>query len=105
MLGGKKRNNSFRTGPKESSHYLLNNLNEKPLYKLHRECLNIYKDIFDKALFVVTVDDLKNTELIGNAIKWVLDINFGKEFDIKVEKNDALCESKTFQKYVLDDKC
>ena len=77
-------------------------INEKPLYKLHRECLNIYKDRFDKALFVVTVDDLTNTELIGNAIKWVLNINFGKEFDIKVEKNDALCESKTFQKYVLD---
>ncbi len=77
-------------------------INEKPLYKLHQECLKIYKDRFDKALFVVTVDDLANTELIGNAIKWVLNINFGKEFDIKVEKNDALCESKTFQKYVLD---
>ena len=77
-------------------------INEKPLYKLHQKCLNIYKDRFDKALFVVTVDDLANTELIGNAIKWILDINFGKEFDIKVKKNDALCESKTFQKYVLD---
>ncbi len=36
MLGGKKTsNNSFRIRPKETSNYLLNNFNEKPLYPLN----------------------------------------------------------------------
>ena len=79
-----------------------NDIRQKIAYKIHQECLKRFKHIFDKALFVITVNDLTNSASIENAIKWVMDIQFGKEFDIKIEKNDPLCESKTFNDYVLE---
>jgi hypothetical protein len=78
-----------------------NDINQKKSYKIHKECLKIFKHVFDNAIFVITVNDLKNNAAISNAVKWITDIEFDKEFDIKIEHNDSLCESKTFNDYVL----
>jgi hypothetical protein len=79
-------------------------LNQKISYRLHQECLKRYIHIFDAALFVLTINDLTNTKVIGEALTWINELNFGKEYDIKVELNDPLCESKTFCDYVLNNK-
>lgn len=79
-------------------------INQKTSYNVHKKCLEQFKHIFDKVLFVITVNDLSNNIAIRNAIKWVLDIEFCKEIDIKIEKNNSLCESKTFNDYVLENK-
>lgn len=81
--------------------YTFEGFRDNEAIKLHLNCLKYYSDIFDNALFVISVDDVNNTELIKETEHAIIDCGF-KDVRFKVVENDVYREAKTFKVEIMD---
>ena len=70
-------------------------------YKLHLECLKRYSDIFNKACFNISCDNMDNKYLINQIKHDLIECGFDN-LEIIVTKNDYFCEANTFKYFILD---
>lgn len=76
---------------------------ENPIYKLHFNCLNYYKDRFDEVYFALSFEDKDDTESVKEVEKKISAIfNSAKRVRFEVVGNSELCECVTFKKEVVD---
>jgi hypothetical protein len=80
----------------ESENYL-----ENEAYKFHIECLKRYSNVFDKACFNISCDNINDIETI-NSIKCDLVKCGFNNIEIITTKNDYFCEVNTFKYFILD---
>ena len=71
-------------------------------YSLHLSCLRKYSSVFNKAVFVIAVDDLNDTKLIKETKKAIVENVNINNISFYVIINDRLCETNAFKKHVLD---
>lgn len=69
--------------------------------ELHLNCLRQYSFIFDEALFVISVDNLEDTELINEFEHTLLNLGFKGNISFKVEENTMLFEAKTLNEEIF----
>lgn len=81
--------------------FITDNFEENVAYNIHKECLKKYSSVFTEMRFFLSVTDLKDKERIKRGIDWILSITDDIPIMIKVVKNDALCETRTFHDEVL----
>lgn len=84
--------------------YLKNveSINNNIYYEINRRCLKYFHDIFDSALFCVSVDDTGNAELVQKGIEWILSCGFKNNVEIKIKQNTAFCDAQTFYDEIVD---
>lgn len=75
--------------------YVFENYKDNYAIKIHLQCLRHYSHVFDEAFFVISVDDVNNTDLIMDVERELLSIGF-KDVRFKVHKNNPYCESQVF---------
>ena len=80
--------------------YTFNNFIDNRAIKIHLKCLKHYSNVFDEALFVVSLDDVNNTELIFNTEAELLKLGF-KDIHFKVHKNNGYCEAQPFYEEIV----
>lgn len=76
--------------------YIEDNWLEKVTNKIHLLCLKHYAHIFDDVIFVISVDDINNYELIHSFEMAVLDLGFTPNISFKIVENTYLREARTF---------
>ena len=76
--------------------YLYDGCFDSKIYKLHLQCLHHYAHIFDEAIFVLTLDEVNNENLIKLAKNTILDIFFTKDIKFIVRENTTYREAATF---------
>lgn len=69
--------------------------------EIHLRCLKHYADIFDNMTFCVSVDDVKNTDLILEIEHKLLEIQTNGNISFKIVKNDEYRESSTFTNEIV----
>ena len=77
-------------------------ITDNKTYKVHQLCLKHYKNVFDKFIFYLVVNDINNSIIITDFTRWVTEICGNIPFDIKVRKNNSLCEAQTFKEEILE---
>lgn len=82
--------------------YLTNDLIDSELYKTHFACLDRYKDIFDEMVFVISVDDVTDTDLIHKFEERLSGLHTRGNIMFDIHKNDEFRENYAFKKYVVD---
>lgn len=82
--------------------YVTETINDNAACRLNKLCLKENIHYFNKMLFVMSVNDLTNVELINKGISWIMDVVGDREVEIKIQKNHPLCESKVFKEEILD---
>lgn len=70
--------------------------------KIHIGCLQEYAHIFDEIVFVVTMDDTDNIELINDVKEKIIKLFTKGQITIRIEKNSKLREAVTFYKEVAE---
>jgi hypothetical protein len=76
--------------------YIKDNWIENTTNRIHLLCLKHYAHIFDEAVFVISVDDINNYELIHSFEMAVLDLGFTPNISFKIVENTYLREARTF---------
>lgn len=76
--------------------YIYNGCFESKVYKLHLALLSNFAHIFDQAIFVLSLDNTNDEQLINFAEKTVLEKIFVKDIKFIVRKNDRYREAATF---------
>lgn len=84
--------------------YYSNSKDLHEFYDFHFSCLKEYYHIFDEAVFVISVDDVTDYDLIREAEGKILNIFKGKNVSFDIHKNDRMCEIYAFEKYVVNAK-
>lgn len=69
--------------------------------KIHLNCLKYYSHIFDEALFVISLDDVDNKELIHSIQKDIIECGF-KNITFKVHKNNGYCEAQVYYNEIIE---
>lgn len=72
------------------------------VYRVHYACLEKYIGIFDEVLFVISVDDVNDFELINSFEHRLTDIRKSGDIKFVIHQNDGFRESWAFKKYVVD---
>ena len=72
------------------------------IYTLHYKCLEIYAHLFDEMLFVLSLDDINNKQLIQMWETKLLALHTKGSITFDIIKNNKYCESYAFKKYVVD---
>lgn len=70
-------------------------------YKLHLACFRHYFKMFDSGVFVISVDDLRDSELIKETEKVIIDNSNINNIQFDVIQNDSLCEVNAFKKHII----
>lgn len=88
----------FLYTPKEKSETYKN------MMRIHFNCLNYYKNVFNKAIFILAFDDLNDKELISQTEKEVVELGVGiNNIKFIVVQNDIhFRETKYFKSEVVD---
>lgn len=82
-------------------HFFVNaNWKSNPIYAVHAYFLKKYSHIFDDAVFIISVDDVNDRQLIEDAEKFLIECGF-KSITFKVEENSRFYEVETFNKYIV----
>ena len=71
-------------------------------YNLHKECLQMYGDVFDEMTFVIRVNDMNRKDIIETATNWVLEVSGDKPLTIKIKENHPWFEVQTFKEEILE---
>lgn len=71
-------------------------MNNNVFYEINRRCLEHFHEIFDYSVFCVCVDDMNDSELIQNAIKWIWSCGFRENVIIKIKPNSSYRDAQTF---------
>lgn len=69
--------------------------------RLHLNCLKKYSFIFTHALFVISVDDINDTDMILEFEHELLNLGFKGEIEFKVRENTKFYESKTLDEEIV----
>ena len=80
--------------------YVYNEWEKNPVYYIHKYFLKKYCSVFTDAVFVISVDDVNDWQLINSAQRFIIDCGF-KNLKFIVEENTRLYEVETFNKYVI----
>lgn len=81
--------------------YTFNGFENNEANVLHLSCLKYFAGIFDHAKFIVSVDDVKDIDLIKKTEKAIISCGF-KNIEFKVSKNDYYREAKTFSEEIIN---
>ena len=68
--------------------------------RIHIECLRHYSHIFDEVVFVISLDDITNYELIRDVELSILDLNFTPKISFNIVENNYLRDSQTFYDFI-----
>lgn len=68
--------------------------------RIHLECLRHYSHIFDEVVFVISIDDTSNCELIRSLELELLDLGLTPKITFKIVENTYLRDSKTFYDFI-----
>ena len=68
--------------------------------KIHLKCLGCYSHIFDEVVFVISLDDTTNYELIRDLESTLLDLGFNPNISFNVVENNYLRDSQTFYDFI-----
>ena len=82
--------------------YCGENFDTNPANIMHLLCLQQYVRIFDEAIFVISLDDIKNFKLIKEALMWIMKLGFNGKMTIKTQENTGLYEVETFKNEFLN---
>jgi len=72
------------------------------LYDIHFNCLKEYSNIFTNVVFVLAVDNNYDESIVNEYKKHIFDIGFRGDIAIKIRKNSAYREAKTFKEEIVD---
>lgn len=76
--------------------YIKENWLDSITNRIHLNCLCQFSHIFDEVIFVVSVDDISNYDLIRSFELTILDIGFTPKISFKIVENTYLREAKIF---------
>lgn len=82
--------------------YIGEDIDDNISYKIHKECLKYYKDIFSQVKFVMVLDDLNNKELKLKGLDFINNLDFTCETTIVIRENTYMYEADTLKKELLD---
>ena len=82
--------------------YYGKNFDSNPANVIHFLCLKDYIHIFDEAVFVIAMDDIKDTKSIEPALVWILKLGFSGKLTITTQENTDLYEVETFRNELLN---
>lgn len=68
--------------------------------QIHLKCLSHYSHVFDEALFIISLDDVENKQLIFNTEAELLKTGF-RDIHFKVHKNNGYCEAQPFWEEIV----
>ena len=69
--------------------------------QIHLRCLAYYCNVFDEALFIISVDDTKNDRLIYDTETALLKCGF-RNVQFKVHRNNPYCEAQPFFEEIVE---
>lgn len=81
--------------------YTFDGFKENRAIKIHLKCLKHYSHVFDEALFIISVDDTENAQLIYDTEVEILGAGF-KDVRFKVHKNNGYCEAQPFFEEIME---
>lgn len=70
-------------------------------YKFHMQCLKRYSQLFNKACFNISCDNINNIKQIQQIKHDLINCGFN-DIEIIVTENDCYCEANTFKYFILD---
>jgi hypothetical protein len=76
--------------------YAVDGYKDMYYYKMHLACLEHYANVFDEAIFVISVNDVNNESLINSVRNDILAHFKCKDIRFKVHKDDDYHESRVF---------
>ncbi len=76
--------------------YIDNEWKENHINKIHFYCLNYFKSAFDEIIFMVSLNDINNEELIYDFEKYVMSLTLCTNIQFKIKENHVLREAKNF---------
>lgn len=82
--------------------YISDDFDTNIMYNVHKECLKYYKDIFNKAKFIVALNDLNSESSKEKSLNFINYIGFNCEVDISFRKNNELYETDTIKREIID---
>ena len=80
--------------------YTFENFMDNRAIKIHLKCLKKYSNVFDNALFIISIDDVNNSPLIFETETELLKLGF-KDIRFKIHKNNGYCESQPFYEEIV----
>jgi hypothetical protein len=76
--------------------YIDENWKENHINKIHLYCLEYYKNVFDEMIFMVSLNDIKNDELIYDFEQHILSLKLCTNIRFIVKQNHIFREAKNF---------
>lgn len=80
--------------------YLSDNWLESITNRIHLNCLRYYSHIFDEVIFVISLDNTSNYELIRSFELTILELGFTPKISFKIVENTYLRETKCFYELI-----
>lgn len=80
--------------------YVKEGWKESVTNRIHLECLKRYSYIFNEAIFVISIDDITNYNLIRDVELTILGLNFTPNISFNIVENNYLRESQTFYDFI-----
>ena len=74
---------------------------ESKIYKIHLACLSYFAKIFDEAIFIITLDNVQDYNLIKYVEKTIIENIFIKDIKFIVKQNDNYHEASTFYEEIV----
>ena len=82
--------------------YAVKGFEDNPAYKMHFACLRKYSHVFDSAKFIISVDDVKDRELISQVASKIAACGFVENTEFVVRENGIYREAETFKREIAD---
>lgn len=80
--------------------FVKENWKDRITNRIHLECLKKYSYIFDEVIFVISLDNTNNYDLIRSLELELLDLNLTPNISFKIVENTYLRDSRTFYDFI-----
>lgn len=80
--------------------YVKEGWKESVTNRIHLECLKRYSHIFNEVIFVISIDDITNYNLLRDVELTILDLNFTPNISFNIVENNYLRDSQTFYDFI-----
>lgn len=80
--------------------YIKENWKDSVTNRIHLECLKHYSHIFDEVIFVISLDNTSDYDLIRSLEMELLELNFTPRISFKIVENTYLRDSRTFYDFI-----
>jgi hypothetical protein len=81
--------------------YAFDGMQNSPTCELHFACLSEYSKVFTESIFVISVDDVSNNELINYVKRRLIECGFVNNVSFIIKQNSAWQETETFYEMVV----